>query len=177
MKLIDNYAFLYLEPDDEISEMINDKYVLKMHYMLNNYITDFGSYSGIFYKRKKEIICFSENLVSLGVHNCTGKINTKNRGIINCNAKSNSYDVKIEHPKLPKGIIFTNSLCLHYLTYHRVTILRECPNVFEILDNVVSDEEIKDLLPLTDKEIKYAFNNIPSLMKKIEEISPFNKKN
>ena len=154
MKYEDPFSILYIEPGEEISEFVNDKYVTKMRYLLHNYSTEFGSYDGVRKERKKIIPFFDKNGMTLGVHSCTGTVKLS-RGVVDCHARSLSYDIKIEHPLLPNKFAYTNSLCLHYLAWHRSSVPQ---STLDLLDKVIQDEEIASEPDVDKKTISNSFS-------------------
>lgn len=168
MKCEDNFSILYVEPGEELSDFVNDKYITKMWYLLHKYSTEFGSYDGVRKERKKIIPFFDKDSMTMGTHECTGKVKLS-QGVIDCPARSLSYDIKIEHPLLPNKFAFTNSLCLHYLAWHRSSVPQ---STLELIDRVIQDEEIINL-PLVDKKTISNSFNIEHISKQIKEVFSF----
>lgn len=168
MKCEDSFSILYIEPGEEISEFANDKYVTKMWYLLHNYSTEFGSFNGLRKEKKKVIPCFSKDSMTMGIHGCTGKVKLS-QGVVDCPARSLSYDIKIEHPLLPNKFSFTNSLCLHYLAWHRSSVPQ---STLDLIDRTVGDEQIANLSQIDRKTISNSFN-IEHINKQIENVFTF----
>lgn len=134
MIIIDNKVVLYFEPRNKKSDQpIIDELTIKMFNSFKSYVSK-GSVNfnrnprtniGTIYNENP----FSENIGTMGIHECI------------CGEESSTFDYLLED-----GYI-TNSLCVHYLAYHRDAVSEEDINkVKNMSSSPILDENDRPML-------------------------------
>jgi hypothetical protein len=135
----DNFGILFVEPaycemSDPEAHRVFDDLAKKFLFIIRNFAVEIGNYSGPIVKRNKIVGANWDNQhITMGTHVCTG-----------CEkVQSSSFDVKIQVPGYEP--FYTNTLCMHYLVYHRYSIPQQTLDFINNLD--LSSTSESPLLP------------------------------
>ena len=131
MRIIDSKVILYFEPkNNKSTEPIIDELTIKMFNALNNAFKNTAETAGIIGRNNK----FQKGISTMGTHECV------------CGVHSHACDYLLE------GGYMTNSLCVHYLAYHRDEVTQDDINKINDLNasTVLSENDSNKLMYMID---------------------------